>query len=136
MSFGFGDNSENAENENIKEKVLNELKGAFRPEFLNRLDDIIVFTKLSKDEIKQIANNMLSNLAERLKGLDINITFDDSSVEKLAEAGFDPIYGARPLRRVIQTEIEDNLSEKILDGSVKGGQSVVCKYDGQSFIFE
>ena len=136
LSFGFGDSDENAENENIKEKVLNELKGAFRPEFLNRLDDIIVFTKLSKDEIKQIAENMLKNLENRLKGLGISITFDDSAIEKLADAGFDPIYGARPLRRVIQTEIEDKLSEKILDGSIKNGQSVTCKYNGELFVFE
>ena len=136
LSFGFGDSDENTENENIKEKVLNELKGAFRPEFLNRLDDIIVFTKLSKDEIKQIAKNMLSNLESRLKGLGISITFDDSAIEKLADAGFDPIYGARPLRRVIQTEIEDKLSEKILDGSIKNGQSVTCKYNGELFVFE
>ena len=79
---------------------------------------------------------MLSNLESRLKGLGISITFDDSAIEKLADAGFDPIYGARPLRRVIQTKIEDKLSEKILDGSIKNGQSVTCKYNGELFVFE
>ena len=134
VSFGFGESTDN-ENIDIKDKVLSELKGAFRPEFLNRVDDIIVFNKLTKDEIKSITVNMLNTLKNRLKQMDIEIDFTDSVVEKLSEIGYDPYYGARPLRRVIQTEIEDKLSEKILDGSIKGGNKAKCDYN-DGFVFE
>ena len=135
VSFGFGDNNESADNADIKEKVLGELKSAFRPEFLNRVDDTIVFTKLSSDEIKQIAAKMLENLKKRLLNLNIKAEFTDNTLSRLAEKGFDPIYGARPLRREIQNSIEDALSEKILDGSVKNGDTVVCDFEGDNFTF-
>ena len=133
VNFGFGDkSSEEASNEDVKEKVLAELKEAFRPEFLNRVDDIIVFTKLGKEEIKKIAGNMLKNLNTRLSNLNITANFTDALLEHLAEKGFDPVYGARPLRRLIQSEVEDALSEKILDNSVKNGDTVLCDYkDGK-----
>ena len=126
------------ENKNIKETVLAELKNTFRPEFLNRVDDIIVFNKLTKDEIKQIAKNMLNNLSKRLTDLNITVSFDDEVVEKISEKGFDDIYGARPLRRTIQTDIEDALSEKILDGSIKNGDKVKCRLNKENdeYIFE
>ena len=135
ISFGFntGDADDNGD---IKENVLSELKSAFRPEFLNRVDDIIVFSKLTKKEIGQIASKMLANLAERLENIDIKINFTDAVVDKLAEKGFDPIYGARPLRREIQSAIEDKLSESILDGSVKKGQSIVCDISEDEFVFQ
>ena len=134
VSFGFGESDGN-DNTDIKEKVLAELKGAFRPEFLNRVDDIIVFNKLTKDEIKQITVNMLNNLKSRLEQMEIDIEFTDAVIEKLSEKGYDPYYGARPLRRVIQTEIEDKLSEKILDGSIKPGSKTKCDF-ADKFIFE
>ena len=136
VSFGFGDNSaENGDNANIKEKVLSELKNAFRPEFLNRVDDIIVFSRLKPDEIKTIAGKMLENLNLRLAGLNITAKFTDALIDKLAEKGFDENYGARPLRREIQNDIEDKLSEKILDGTIKNGDTVVCDFKDGEFTF-
>ncbi len=133
-SFGFI-TDEKTENEDIKDSVIGELKNTFRPEFLNRIDDIIVFTKLTRQEIIKIAENMLSNLSARLLNMDIKITFDKSVTEQLAEIGFDENYGARPLRREIQSKIEDTLSEKILEGSIKQNDNVTCKFDGKEFVF-
>ena len=135
VSFGFGESGKD-ENKDVKELVLNELKSTFRPEFLNRVDDIIVFSKLNKEQIAEISEKMLSNLAIRLKNLNITAEFDDSVKYALSEKGFDPVYGARPLRREIQNKIEDPLSEKILDSSVKNGDTVLCSYKDGEFIFE
>ena len=135
ISFGFGENTDDQNNKNIKELVLGELKNTFRPEFLNRVDDIIVFTKLEKGEIEQIAGKMLKNLACRLKNLNIDFTADESVKSALADKGFDSVYGARPLRRAIQNEIEDPLSERILDGSVKNGDKVLCTFKDGKFDF-
>ncbi len=136
VSFGFGDTADTArDNDNIKSSVLEELKKAFRPEFLNRVDDIIVFSKLNADEIKQIAGKMLDNLKSRLANLNITIDFTDAVLTALANKGFDAVYGARPLRREIQNKIEDALSEKILEQSIKNGDSVVCDYINNEFAF-
>ncbi len=133
-SLGFTQHS--VENENIRETVLEELKKVFRPEFLNRVDDIIVFSKLKKDEIKQIAKNMLENLSARVKPLGVNFSFTDAVVEKIADEGFDETYGARPLRRAIVTNIEDKLSEKLLDGSLEENNTVVCDYNDGEYVFK
>ena len=133
ISFGFGENSN--QNEDVKEAALGELKATFRPEFLNRVDDIIVFSKLNKEEIEQIADKMLENLKKRLLNINISLTWDDNVKSALAEKGFDDIYGARPLRREIQSKIEDALSEKILDGSIKNGDSVNCTFLENQFVF-
>ena len=135
VSFGFSQNDDDG-NADIKTAVLNELKSTFRPEFLNRVDDIVVFTKLNKPQIEEIAEKMLDNLKTRTKAIDIEISFDDNVKSALAEKGFDAVYGARPLRREIQNKIEDALSEKILDGSIKKGDNVFCKFDGDRFVFE
>ncbi|MBR0466321.1 MAG: ATP-dependent Clp protease ATP-binding subunit [Clostridia bacterium] len=136
VNFGFGDNSGDSEdNKDIKEKVLAELKEAFRPEFLNRIDDIIVFNKLNREEIKQIAGNMLNNLNTRLSNLNIKAEFSNALIEHVSDKGFDPVYGARPLRRTIQNEVEDALSEKILDNTVKNGDTVLCDYKDDKVTF-
>lgn len=134
VSFGFGGGNDDNEKD-VKSRVLEELKSAFRPEFLNRIDDIIVFSKLSKDEIKQIAEKMLKNLGGRLSDLNITISFTDAVIDALAEKGFDAVYGARPLRREIQNRIEDALSEKILDASIKNGDNVECDFVKNEFVF-
>ena len=136
IAFGFGESSSQSEQKDVKEQVLSELKNTFRPEFLNRVDDIIVFSKLSLDEIKQITSNMLENLNKRLEGLNITLSYDESVISALAEIGFDEAYGARPLRREIQSKIEDALSEKILDESIKNGDNVYCSYVEGNFIFK
>ncbi len=133
ISFGFGES--NDQNDDVKSLVLNELKAIFRPEFLNRVDDIIVFSKLKKEEIAEIAEKMLDNLKLRLKNLNIIAEFGDNVKLRLAETGFDPVYGARPLRREIQNKIEDPLSEKILDKTVKNGDTVLCNYVNDEFTF-
>ena len=135
-SLGFtDDNSENKETKNTKELVLGELKKAFRPEFLNRIDDIIVFDRLSKDEIKEIAVKMLAGLKKRLSDMEIEIEFTDEAISAIADKGFDEIYGARPLRRAITSGIEDPLSEKMLDGSVKANSKVKCDFADGEFTF-
>ena len=136
VSFGFTPEGGDAEEKDIKEKVLNELKNHFRPEFLNRVDDTVVFTKLSKDDIEKIAENMLLGLKERLSELEIEAEFGKEAVSAIADAGFDKVYGARPLRRAIQSKIEDPISEKILDGSIKKGGKIICTYENSEFVFK
>lgn len=137
-SLGFNSENENAEEsekKDIKELVTGELRKIFRPEFLNRVDDIIVFNKLNKDEIKQIAVKMLKTLENRLDKMNIKISFTDNAVSEIADKGFDENYGARPLRRAIQNEIEDPLSEQMLEGKVKDGAVVTCDFADGQFTF-
>ena len=133
VSFGFGENQD--ANKDVKELVLGELKNTFRPEFLNRVDDIIVFEKLQKSEIEEIAEKMLNNLSNRTKNLNIELEFEPSVKSELAEIGFDAVYGARPLRREIQNKIEDKLSEKLLDKTIKNGDKVLCSFKNDEFEF-
>lgn len=137
-SLGFNSENENAEEsekKDIKELVTGELRKVFRPEFLNRVDDIIVFNKLNKDEIKQIAVKMLKTLENRLDKMNIKISFTDNAVSEIADKGFDENYGARPLRRAIQNEIEDPLSEQMLESKVKDGAVVTCDFSDGQFTF-
>lgn len=137
-SLGFSSENENAEEsekKDIKELVTGELRKVFRPEFLNRVDDIIVFNKLNKDEIKQIAVKMLKTLENRLDKMNIKISFTDNAISEIADKGFDENYGARPLRRAIQNEIEDPLSEQMLEGKVKDGAVVTCDFADGQFTF-
>ena len=138
LGFASVNNDKAAESsqEKIKETVMEELKKLFKPEFLNRVDDIIVFSKLSQSDINEIAKKMLKGLSKRLAELDIDITFTDKAVEEIAKAGFDEAYGARPLRRAIRSKIEDALSEKILDGSVTKNSRITCDYKDNTFVFE
>lgn len=124
-SLGFGGDS-NADDsfEKIKEDVLAELKQLFRPEMLNRIDDIIVFNRLSEDEIAQIADGMLHAVASRMLDMEITLTWTEEARKHLAKAGFDPVYGARPLRRAIQSQVEDLVAEEFLRGSIARGQAV------------
>ena len=134
QSFGFGDTSSSSENEDIKERVMGELKKDFRPEFLNRVDDIIVFHKLTDSDISEIAGRMLSTLSKRMGEFGLSLTCTPAAKEAIAKEGFDPVYGARPLRRAIQQKIEDPLSEALLEGRFKG-KGVTCDYDGDKFLF-
>ena len=134
-SLGFTSNDNN-ENADIKELVMSELKNMFRPEFLNRVDDIIVFNKLFETDIKEIAEKMLENLKARLKTMDITLDFTDKALTELASVGFDEVYGARPLRRAITSKIEDPLSEQILEGKIQKNSHVTCDYSDSQFTFE
>ena len=127
-ALGFGDKAEKEKGyDKIKEEVLGELKNVFRPELLNRIDEIIVFHQLEKPDIEKITSLMLNSLKARMAGLGIDIDFDESCVAHLAEAGFDINYGARPLRRAIQSQVEDLISDEMLSGNLKKGDKCTVK---------
>jgi len=132
FNLGFQkDNDKAGAYEQMKTKVQDELKQHFRPEFLNRIDDIVVFHQLSKDEIITIVDLMLNRVDAQLKNKDMGLEVTTPAKLLLAKKGYDPVLGARPLRRTIQRELEDELSEKILFGSLKAGQIVVVDVEGQ-----
>ncbi|WP_029145372.1 ATP-dependent Clp protease ATP-binding subunit [Microbacterium luticocti] len=122
--------------ERMKGKVDEELKRHFKPEFLNRVDDIIVFPQLSKDELRQIVGLFTKRLGERLLDRDMTVELTDAAKDKLIEIGFDPTLGARPLRRAMQREIEDQLSERILHGELTAGDHVKVDAENGEFVFE
>jgi ATP-dependent Clp protease ATP-binding subunit ClpC len=131
ISVGFGSAGDSTGSyERMTNRVQDELKQHFRPEFLNRVDDIIVFHQLTRDEIFQIVDLMIAKLEERLRDRDMGIELTQTAKELLSERGYDPVLGARPLRRTIQREIEDALSEKILFGEVKAGQIIMVGTEG------
>ncbi len=131
LGLGFANSDDDLTNyERMKGKVSDELKSHFRPEFLNRIDDIIVFHQLTKPQIIQIVDLMLKNLDDRLQTKDMGIELTPAAKDLLAERGYDPLLGARPLRRVIQREIEDSLSERILFGELKAGEIIVVDVEG------
>jgi ATP-dependent Clp protease ATP-binding subunit ClpC len=115
----------------MKAKVNDELKTHFRPEFLNRIDDIIVFHQLSEEEIVEIVDLMIAKLDSRLKDKDMAIELTSTAKALLAKRGYDPVLGARPLRRTIQREIEDPMSEKMLYGDLKPGEIVIVDVVGE-----
>src|SRR5699024_6987626 len=121
---GFTLEDEGQEYKDMKDKVTNEMKKAFRPEFLNRIDEIIVFHSLEKKHMKEIVHLMINQLKERLLEQEIDLSLTDKAMEKVAEEGFEPEYGARPLRRSIQKNVEDLLSEALLQGTIKKGEKV------------
>ncbi len=137
-SLGFAESGDNAEKdfEKTKELVTGELKSLFKPEFLNRVDDIIVFHKLTKEDTVRIAENMLGNLRNRLTDMDITIEFSKDAVDAIADKGYDASYGARPLRRVIQSDIEDMVSEKILEGNVKAEKKYEIDFSEKEFAIK
>lgn len=109
--------------EEAKETVMGELRRTFRPEFLNRIDDIIVFRALTEQDIEEVARRMLKTVADRMESMGIHLEASDEAVKELAREGFDPQYGARPLRRAIQSKVEDAVAEKMLDGTLKTGDT-------------
>ena len=105
----------------------------FRPEFLNRIDEMIVFHSLEKEHLKEIVSLMSASLTKRLKEQGIHLDLTDAALEKIATEGYDPQYGARPLRRALQKHVEDRLSEELLKGAVHTGQQVVFDYVDEAF---
>jgi ATP-dependent Clp protease ATP-binding subunit ClpB len=122
--------------EKAKEKVLEEVKNYFRPEFLNRLDEILVFKPLFKKELLQIVDLMLKQLNARLRERNITIEATEQAKEHIAKLGYDPVYGARPLRRALQKYVETPLSEKILAGEIKPGDVVVIDVEDGKLVFK
>ena len=139
-TLGFGtpdkDKKERDEYDKMKENIMSELKKQFRPEFLNRIDDIIVFHSLTKEDISSIVVLMCKELINRLKDLDINLEMDEDAIDLIAKSGFDLEYGARPLKRSIQKELENELSELILQGTIKSGDIVEATVKEGKMTFE
>jgi ATP-dependent Clp protease ATP-binding subunit ClpC len=131
---GFNIQDGQQDYKDMKGKVMEELKKAFRPEFLNRIDEIIVFHALEKKHLREIVTLMADQLVNRLKEQNIDIGLTDAAKDKIAEEGYDPEYGARPLRRAIQKHIEDRLSEELLKGNVLTGQMVMIDVDNGEFV--
>ena len=125
FDHGAGENAEKSEDERIHDLVMGDLKRTFKPEFLNRVDDIIVFHRLTQENINAIAGNMLAAVAKRMENMEVKLTWTDAAVNALGEAGFDPAYGARPLRRTIQTKVEDAVAELLLTGEIHAGDTVL-----------
>jgi hypothetical protein len=142
QNLGFNQSGDAAGSyERMKAKVTEELKQHFRPEFLNRVDEMIVFPPLSKDQIIKMVDNMIASVELRMKDRDMSIELTQDAKDLLAARGFDPVLGARPLRRTIQREIEDVLAEKMLFGEVGPGQIVLVDVEGEdgptkSFTFK
>jgi len=122
--------------EKMKERVMEELKRSFRPEFLNRIDEVIVFHSLSREDVKRIVDLMMKRVREQLKSKDLDIELSDAAKELLAEKGYDPALGARPLRRTIQRMVEDPLSEKLLYKEFRAGQTVIVDAQDGEITFE
>lgn len=132
-SIGFGD--EKTENENIHDHLMNALREKFKPEFLNRIDVTIIFDYLTKENITKIANIMIENLNKKLSGKNIKLKFTNGAMQEIFEKGYNKIYGARPLKRYIEQNIEDNLAEEILMGNVEDGDTVVVSFKDDKFVF-
>jgi ATP-dependent Clp protease ATP-binding subunit ClpC len=133
-SLGFRPQGIDKSYEDMKGKVTGELRRSFRPEFLNRIDDIIVFHSLSEEHIKQIVDLMIGEVAKRLTENDINIHVTEEAKALLAKEGFDPMYGARPLRRAIQRQVEDRLSDELLKGEISKGDEVRIGAEGNEIV--
>ena len=136
LGFSVADDEQKDKYEKLKDTVMDEMKKAFRPEFLNRIDDIIVFAHLSKPEIRQIVDLMLNDLFKRLESQNLNIEVTEEVKDFLGEAGYSEAYGARPLRRLIQKKIEDGLAEEILSGKYQQGDKIILKLKDQKIVFE
>jgi len=139
MSLGFVTRSDEQKNrqleyEKMKNKVLGELKKTFRPEFLNRIDGIVVFHSLTKEQIRQIVDLMLRDVAKPLSEKKIKLEVTEAAKDFLGDKGYDPTFGARPLRRLIQSEVEDRLSESILRGEFRAGDTLQVDYDGEKIV--
>ncbi|WP_441366800.1 ATP-dependent chaperone ClpB [Acinetobacter lwoffii] len=126
----------NATKEEVRTVVMNAVSEHFRPEFINRIDELVVFHALEKDQIRGIADIQLNRLRQRLAERDMRLSVDDSAFDQLIEAGFDPLYGARPLKRAIQQRIENGLAQKILGGEFQPGDTILVKAEAGELIFE
>ncbi len=128
--------SERGEREHTQSLIMDEMKRTFRPEFLNRVDEIIIFDPLSKEQIKQIVDLLINQLRSRLREQKVELEITEAAKEWLSKAGFDPMYGARPLRRTIQRQVENQLSKRLLAGVFREGDTVVVDAGPEGLVFE
>lgn len=136
LGFSTGNEENKEEYEKMKETITEELKRTFRPEFLNRLDEVIVFHSLKEEDIRQIVDIMIKDLQKRLFKMDVNITVSEKTKEFIASKGFDSVYGARPLERTIRKMIEDQLAEEILKGKVSKDDNIIIDYENDELVFK
>jgi ATP-dependent Clp protease ATP-binding subunit ClpC len=134
-SMGFGSVSDEASNEKMREGIIDEAKKTFRPEFLNRLDDILVFRQLTKPDLVQILDLEVAKVVGRLKHRRLMLKFEDKAMDFLVEKGFDPQYGARPMRRAVERHLEDPLAEELLRGNLHEGEPILVKVENDRLIF-
>jgi ATP-dependent Clp protease ATP-binding subunit ClpC len=135
--IGFGKSNNVYADQELKKQMLNkELKNYFAPEFINRLDEIIVFNTLSDEDVKKIVMVEINKLSKRLSGLKLDITFDQSVIDFVAKVGFDEVYGARPLKRAIQEKLEDYISDEVLKGNIKEEKPYTIKMEEENVICE
>jgi ATP-dependent Clp protease ATP-binding subunit ClpC len=135
--IGFAaDGNESMSYDRMKDRVMEELKRSFRPEFLNRIDEVIVFHSLTRQDVKAIVDLMMKRVREQLKAKDVDIELTDGAKELLADRGYDPALGARPLRRTIQRMVEDPLSEKLLWKEFRAGQTILVDARDDEIVFE
>mgnify|MGYP000867192671 FL=1 len=135
LGFTRQSSEKKEEYEKMKETIQAELRRTFRPEFLNRIDDIIIFHSLNETQVKEIVDIMIKNLQKRLKEMDIKVKISDETRTFISKKGFDPEFGARPLERVIRSMIEDQLAEEILKGNVSKTDNILINYDGDKLVF-
>jgi len=136
VGFAKEEPAEGIEYDKMREKVMEELKRSFRPEFINRIDEVIVFHSLTREQVKDIVDLMMKRVVDQLKSKDVEITLTEAAKDLLAEKGYDPALGARPLRRTIQRMLEDPLSEKLLWKEYSAGATIIADRDGDELTFE
>lgn len=132
---GFGSLDDEDSYDDMKEKQMNALRRTLKPEFINRIDEVVIFRSLDKADMHRICNLMLASTAKRLKDMNITVSVSDAAKDLLVEKGYDSQYGARPLRRTIQKMLEDKLSEEILSGNLKVGGKIKVDADGDKLSF-
>ncbi len=136
LGFSLGKEDNRAEYEKMKETITEELRKTFRPEFLNRLDEVIVFHSLEEEHVKEIVDIMIRDLEKRLLKINIKIRVSENTKSYIASQGFDPIYGARPLERTIRKMIEDQLAEEILKGNISKKDDIIIDYENDKLVFK
>jgi ATP-dependent Clp protease ATP-binding subunit ClpB len=127
---------EGATDDEVRTVVMSAVSQHFRPEFINRIDELVIFHSLQKAQIRGIADIQLDRLRSRLSDRDMGLTVDDTAFDVLIDAGFDPIYGARPLKRAIQQQVENSLAQKILSGEFQPGDNILIKAEGGQLVFD
>jgi ATP-dependent Clp protease ATP-binding subunit ClpB len=132
----LAEQGEGADVEDVRDLVMGEVRARFRPEFLNRIDEIVLFKRLQKAQMGAIVGIQLKRLEKLLTDRDIVLDLDERARQRLAQLGYDPAYGARPLKRVIQREVQDPLARLILEGRIKDGETVRVSFDGNDFLFD
>ena len=135
-ALGFGAEKEDASYDSMKEKVLTEAKRVLKPEFINRFDDLIVFHQLLKPDLQQIVDLEVAKLVERLRRKDIKVLLDEKARDFLIEKGFDPAYGARPMRRAVERYLEDPMAEEMLKGAFKAGDTAEVTANEKELVFK